>query len=251
MLNFAVGNVQVTWRDILDVVLVGYIFFRLILLIKGTRAVSVVYGLLLVVIAYFAAGQFGLYTLNWLLGNFLGSIFLVVIILFRRDIRKALAAMGATTIFKKDAVRSEVLDELILALVQMAKTRTGALIVIERNISLSDVVSGGIELDALFSKDLLLTIFHLDTPLHDGAVIIRDNKVHAAACILPLAVGLKHEASLGTRHRAAIGVTEETDAVALIVSEERGSISLAVGGRITSGLNEVRLQKVLGAALRK
>ena len=157
MLNFAVGNLQVTWRDILDVVLVGYIFFRLILLIKGTRAVSVVYGLLLVVIAYFAAGQFGLYTLNWLLGNFLGSIFLVVIILFRRDIRKALAAMGATTIFKKDAVRSEVLDELILALVQMAKTRTGALIVIERNISLSDVVSGGIELDALFSKDLLLT----------------------------------------------------------------------------------------------
>lgn len=251
MLNFAVGNLQVTWRDILDVVLVGYIFFRLILLIKGTRAVSVVYGLLLVVIAYFAAGQFGLYTLNWLLGNFLGSIFLVVIILFRRDIRKALAAMGATTIFKKDAVRSEVLDELILALVQMAKTRTGALIVIERNIPLSDVVSGGIELDALFSKDLLLTIFHLDTPLHDGAVIIRDNKVHAAACILPLAVGLKHEASLGTRHRAAIGVTEETDAVALIVSEERGSISLAVGGRITSGLNEVRLQKVLGAALRK
>ena len=116
-------------RDILDILLVGYIFFRVILLIKGTRAVSVIYGLLLIVIAYFAAGEFGLYTLNWLLGNFLGSIFLVVIILFRRDIRKALAVMGATTIFKKDTVQSVVLDDLILALVQMAKNKTGALVV--------------------------------------------------------------------------------------------------------------------------
>lgn len=251
MLNFTVGNLQITWRDIIDILLVGYIYFRIILLIKGTRAVSVVYGLLLVIIAYFAAGQLGLYTLNWMLGNFLGSIFLVVIILFRRDIRKALAVMGATTIFKKEPVQAGVLDELILALVHMAKSKTGALIIIERSIPLADVVSGGIELHAKFSKDLLLTIFHPDTPLHDGAVVIRDNFVESAACILPLAVGLKHEASLGTRHRAALGVTEETDAVALVVSEERGSISLAVGGRMTSSLNEVRLKKVLTAALRK
>lgn len=251
MLSFTIGHLQITWRDILDVLLVGYIFFRIILLIKGTRAVSVIYGLLLIIAAYFAAGEFGLYTLNWLLGNFLGSIFLVVIILFRRDIRKALAVMGATTIFKKDSVQSGVLEELIVALLQLAKNKTGALIVIERNISLADVVSGGIELHAIFSKDLLLTIFDPDTPLHDGAVIIRENRIDAAACILPLATGLKHEAALGTRHRAALGVTEETDAVALVVSEERGSISLAVGGRITGSLNEMRLKKVLSAALRK
>lgn len=251
MISFTLCNLQITWRDVVDVLLVGYIFFRIILLIKGTRAVSVVYGLIVVVAAYFVAGYLGLYTLNWLLGNFLGSIFLVVIILFRRDIRKALAVMGATTIFKKESVQSGVLDELIVALVQMAKAKTGALIVIERSIPLADVVSGGIELQANFSNDLLLTIFHTDTPLHDGAVIIRDNRIAAAACILPLAVGLKHEASLGTRHRAALGVTEETDAVALVVSEERGSISLAVGGRMTSSLNEVRLKKVLTAALRK
>lgn len=251
MLSFTVGNFQITWRDILDVLLVGYIFFRIILLIKGTRAVSVIYGLILVIIAYFAAGEFGLYTLNWLLGNFLGSIFLVVIILFRRDIRKALAVMGATTIFKKETVHSPVLDELIIAVVQMAKNKTGALIVIERNIPVGDIVSGGIELQAKFSKDLLLTIFHPDAPLHDGAVIIRNSKIEAAACILPLATSFKHEAALGTRHRAALGVTEETDALALVVSEERGSISLAVGGRITGSLNEVRLHKVLSAALRK
>lgn len=251
MFSFTINNLQITWRDVLDVLLVGYIFFRIILLIKGTRAVSVVYGLIVVVAAYFGAGYFGLYTLNWLLGNFLGSIFLVVIILFRRDIRKALAVMGATTLFKKDVVQTGVLNELILALLQMAKAKTGALIVLERNIPLNDVISGGIELQANFSKDLLLTLFNTDTPLHDGAVIIRDNRIAAAACILPLAVGLKHESALGTRHRAALGVTEETDAVALVVSEERGSISLAVGGRITSGLNEVRLQKILTAALRK
>ena len=251
MLSFTVGNLQITWRDILDVLLVGYIFFRIILLIKGTRAVSVIYGLLLIIVTYFAAGQFGLYTLNWLLGNFLGSIFLVVIILFRRDIRKALAVMGATTIFKKDSVQSAVLDELILALVHMAKNRTGALIVIERNVALGDMIERGVKLGAALSRELLITIFFPKTPLHDGAVIIRDNRIAAAACILPLAAGLKHESSLGTRHRAAIGVTEETDAVALIVSEERGSISLAVGGRITSSLNEARLKKVLAAALRK
>lgn len=185
MLSFTIGNLQITWRDILDILIVGYIFFRIILLIKGTRAVSVIYGLLLIIVTYFAASQLGLFTLNWLLGNFLGSIFLVVIILFRRDIRKALAVMGATTIFKKDSVQSAVLDELILALVQMAKNKTGALIIIERNIPLGDVVSGGIELHAAFSKDLLLTIFHPDTPLHDGAVILRDNRIEAAACILP------------------------------------------------------------------
>ena len=181
MLSFTIGHLQITWRDILDVLLVGYIFFRIILLIKGSRAVSVIYGLLLVVIVYFAAGEFGLYTLSWLLGNFLGSIFLVVIILFRRDIRKALAVMGATTIFKKELVQSSVLDELIIALLQMAKNKTGALIVIERNIPISDIISGGIELQAKFSKDLLLTIFHPDTTLHDGAVIIRDSKIDRAA----------------------------------------------------------------------
>jgi diadenylate cyclase len=249
--SFAIGAVQVTWRDIVDILIVGYIFFRLILLIKGTRAVSVVYGLILVVALYFAAGKIGLYTLHWLLGNFLSSLFLVVIILFRRDIRKALAAMGATTIFRREAMAETVMDELIVALMAMAKKRIGALVVLERAIPLGDVISGGVEIGGRLSRDLLLTIFHPDTPLHDGAVLVRGGRIEMAACILPLATGLKHEATLGTRHRAAIGITEESDAVALVVSEERGTISMAVGGRITSSLNEVRLKKVLTAAMRR
>ena len=249
MLSFTVGNLQITWRDILDVLLVGYIFFRIILLIKGTRAVSVIYGLLLIIVTYFAAGQFGLYTLNWLLGNFLGSIFLVVIILFRRDIRKALAVMGATTIFKKDSVQSAVLDELILALVHMAKNRTGALIVIERNVALGDMIERGVKLGAALSRELLITIFFPKTPLHDGAVIIRKGEVAAAACILPLATVDRQD--FGTRHRAALGITEESDAVAVVVSEERGAVTVAVGGKLTTSLDATRLKRVLKNILEK
>jgi uncharacterized protein (TIGR00159 family) len=252
MFNFLQSlNLQFSWQDLVDIVLVAFIFYRLILLIRGTRAVSVIYGLFLLLIVYYSSGVFGLYTLHWLLGQFLGSIFLVVIILFQKDIRKALSAMGAGRFWKRERVGKEVIDELILALLEMGRSKTGALVVIERNTPLGDIVERGVEINGLVTRDLLLTIFYPDTPLHDGAVIIRNGRVAAAGCILPLAVGLKHRASLGTRHRAAMGITEDSDALAIVVSEERGTISVAIGGKITTSLEEVRLKRVLVSALAK
>lgn len=242
---------QISWLDLLDLTIVSYVFYRLILLIRGTRAVSVVYGLLVLLIIYFVAGQFGLYTLHWLLAHFLGSIFLVVIILFQRDIRKALAEMGAGRLWRFGKPQDENLDELVLALMDMARRRIGALVVLEMKVPLRDMVEGGVLLDALLTRDLLMTIFRPETPLHDGAVLLRGGRIAAAGCILPLAVGLKHRANLGTRHRAAIGITEETDAVAVVVSEERGTVSVAIKGRLTSSLDEVRLKRVLSRVVQK
>lgn len=245
------GFIQLGWRDIVDIIVVAFIIYRVIILVKGTRAVSVFYGLLLLLVIYYFSGEFGLHTLHWLLANFLGSLFLVIIILFQRDIRKALAEMGAGRLFFRSRPGLAILDELILSLVSMAQKRIGAIVVIEKNTPLGDVVESGVEINSLFSKDILETIFYPNTPLHDGAVIIRGDKIVAAGCILPLAVGVKSKWDYGTRHRAAMGITEETDAIAIVVSEERGKISVAIGGKLITALDEVRLRRVLSSAWEK
>ncbi|RQD66531.1 MAG: TIGR00159 family protein [Desulfonatronovibrio sp. MSAO_Bac4] len=242
------GFIQFGWLDIVDISVVAFIIYRLILLVKGTRAVSVFYGLLLLLVIYYFSGEFGLHTLHWLLANFLGSLFLVIIILFQRDIRKALAEMGAGRMWLRSKPDLVILDELILSLITMAKKRIGAIVVIEKNTPLGDVIESGVEINSSFSKDLLETIFYPNTPLHDGAVVIRDEKILAAGCILPLAVGIKARWDYGTRHRAAMGITEETDAIAIVVSEERGVVSVAFGGKLITGLDEVRLRRVLSSA---
>jgi len=244
------GWIQISWREVADVAIVAFIFYRLILLIRGTRAVSVFWGLVLVVVVYYLSGQLGLLTLNWLLANFLGSIFLVVIILFQRDIRIALSQVGAGRLWRQE-VQEDVFTQLVAAMLALASKRVGALVVIEKNVPLGDILERGVELDAKISTDLLRTIFNTSTPLHDGAAVIRRGRLAAAGCILPLAVGIKRKDSFGTRHRAAIGVTQETDAVAVVVSEERGQISVAIGGKLTGALDEVRLKRVLRRAWEK
>jgi diadenylate cyclase len=248
MLTAFFENFHISWREILDVVIVTYIFYRGLLLIHGTRAVSVLHGFLLILILYYLSGVFGLNTLHWLLTNFLGSVFLVIIILFQADIRKALSTVGAAGFFRRkgrEAMSEAVLDECILAVTRMARTRTGALIVFERRVALGDYIQRGVELSARLSKELLLTIFFPDTPLHDGAVIVRGETVAAAGCIMPLIAGVQLDAALGTRHRAALGITEETDAVAVVVSEERGVISVAEGGKLISPVDEMTLKNML------
>ncbi len=250
-MDLNLGLLQFGWRDLIDILVVAFIIYRVIVLVKGTRAVSVFYGFLLLLVIYYFSGQFGLNTLHWLLANFLGSLFLVIIILFQRDIRKALAEMGAGRMFFRSRPELTILDELILSFVSMAHKRIGALVVIEKNTPLGDIAESGVELNSSFSKEILETIFYPNTPLHDGAVIIRGDKIIAAGCILPLAVGVKSNWDYGTRHRAAMGITEETDAIAIVVSEEQGKISVAIGGRLIPSLDEVRLRRVLTSAWEK
>ena len=246
------GKAQLSWREILDIVLVSFIYYRLILLVRGTRAVPVLYGLVLVALLYYVSGELGLTTLHWMLQNFLGSIFLITIILFQGDIRKGLAQVGAGSLWRRTkAVHEQALEQIVRALMGLAQLRTGALVVIEKTVPLGDVIERGVTVDAEVSKELLMTIFHPDTPLHDGAVVIRGDKLAAAGCILPLTTDPKLASKYGTRHRAAIGISEETDAIVSVVSEERGSISVVIGGKLITNLDEVRLRRVIRNAWAK
>ncbi|NJB67452.1 uncharacterized protein (TIGR00159 family) [Desulfobaculum xiamenense] len=244
----SLGGFSISWLEMADIAVVAVIFYRLILLIKGTRALSVFTGLVLLLLIYYFSGELGLTTLHWLLAKFLDSIFLVVIILFQRDIRNALSQFGAGRLWRRAPESDQGFNVLTASVLSMAEKRIGALIVIEKNVPLGDLVARGVAVNADMSKELLMTIFHPDTPLHDGAVIVRNGHVIAAGCILPLAVGLRKRQHFGTRHRAAIGITQETDSVAVVVSEERGEISVAIGGRLTTALDEVRLKRVLQKA---
>ncbi|WP_319759600.1 diadenylate cyclase CdaA [Maridesulfovibrio sp.] len=236
---------QISWKELLDIGLVAIVYFYIILLVRGTRAAAVIWGLLLVLLVYYLSDVFGLYTLNWLLTNFLSSIFLVIIILFQRDIRKGLAQMGAGRFWHKQDFEMGVIDEICSAMDSMSRQKIGALLVIQKNVPLGDILEKGIEINGMVSKQLLINIFWPDTPLHDGAVVINSNKIVAASCILPLAHVSTRQSSIGTRHRAALGISEETDAIALVVSEERGTMSVAIGGKLTTSLDLVRLKRVL------
>lgn len=236
---------QISWRELLDIGLVAIVYYYVILLVRGTRAVAVIWGLLLLLLVYYTSDELGLNTLNWLLANFLGSIFIVIIVLFQKDIRKGLAQMGAGWFWRKGDFKNEVLDEICAAMDTMSRKKIGALLVIQKNVPLGDILERGVEMNSVLSRQLLVNIFWPDTPLHDGAVIVNSNKIVAASCILPLANVSTRQSAIGTRHRAALGISEETDAIAIIVSEERGTISVAIGGKLTTSLDVVRLKRVL------
>ncbi|MBU1611966.1 MAG: diadenylate cyclase CdaA [Proteobacteria bacterium] len=244
-------DIKVSLRDFLDIGIIALIYYYLILLVRGTRAVAVIVGLSLLLVVYFLAEKLGLLTLHWLLTNFLGSIFLVIIILFKNDIRRALAQMGGGSLFKRQQIEELLLDELVTAVLSMSKKRVGALIVIERSMPLGDIVERGRLMDATITSDLLETVFQTSAPLHDGAVIIREGRLAAAACVLPLSTKFRGQTVFGTRHRAALGISEETDAITVVVSEETGDVSVAMNGRITTSLDETRLRRVIRNVLVK
>ena len=240
-----------SWRDVLDILIVSFIIYRIILLIKGTRAVPMLKGFAIVFLFYILAEWVELAILHWILTNVLGSLILIIIVIFQHDIRRALAHVGTVPFFSSAETVDEevVLDELMKAALALANKKIGALMVLEREIGLKDYVDIGTRLDAAVNKEMLQSIFLPNSPLHDGAVIIREGRLIAAGALLPLTAN-PVEKALGTRHRAAIGLTEETDAVVVVVSEERGRISLVEGGRIFKDMESDSLRKTLAAHLK-
>jgi len=232
--------------DILDITLMSLILYRLFLIVKGTKAAQMMIGLAILLLASLASRYLELFTIDWLVQSFWAQIVIAMIVLFQPEIRRALAHIGEAR-FLNFATAEELksLEEIVRAAVSLANRKIGALIVIERETSLKDFVEIGTNLDARVSKELLLSIFHPSSPIHDGAVIINGNRVAAAGCFLPITLSSDLNKSLGTRHRAGIGLTEETDAVAIIVSEETGIISVGLGGKIEEKIDMGTLRDML------
>ena len=228
------------WWDLADIIVVSVLIYEVLKLIRGTRAVQMALGASVLVALYYGSRWGHLETVNWLIRNLFGFVVFAVIVLFQSDIRRALAHLGRAPFFRyfaKPESGEESVEELVVAASMLAAHRIGAIIAVERQIGLRNYIEGGIPLDAVLTYDLLFSIFQLSSPLHDGAVIVQDDRVAAAACFLPLTVNPKLGKELGSRHRAAIGLTEENDAVAIIVSEETGGLSLAADGLIERGLS--------------
>jgi len=238
---------MITWHDAVDVLAVAIVVYNLLLLIRGTRAVQMVLGLVFVGVVYYLAQFFDLPTLQTLIESLLIVLPFAVIVLFQQEIRRALANFGRNPLWglaKQQAVEST-FGEIVLAATTLASRRIGALIVVERLQGLRNYIENGIGLDAELSFDLLINVFTPDTPLHDGAVIIQEDRIAAAACFLPLTPNPELSKEFGTRHRAALGITEETDAVAVVVSEETGVISVAFDGEMIRDLDGKGLRNTL------
>lgn len=238
---------QIRWQDLVDIILMSVIIYRLLIIIKGTKAAHMLIGLGLLLVASFLSRYFELYTIDWLIQSFWAQIVIAIIILFQPEIRRALAQMGEAKIFKNLTSAEELksLDEIVRATIALANRKIGALIAIERDTSLKDFVEMGTPLDAKVTKEILLSIFHPTSPIHDGAVVIKENRITAAGCFLPITMGPDISKSLGTRHRAGLGLSEETDAVIIIVSEETGNISMAMNGKLETPLDMGTLRDIL------
>jgi diadenylate cyclase len=237
---------------VLDILLVAVIIYEVLVMIRGTRAAPMLAGLAAVAAAFYLARIGELVTLNWLVSHLLPYVVFALIVVFQSEIRHVLSDVGRRLSFLRgSAVEGDSYDDIVLAANLFSQHQTGALIVIEREIGLRTYIESGVAMDARLSYDLLATIFRPSAPLHDGAVIIQKDRLAAAACFLPLSMNPVLSTQMGTRHRAGIGITEETDAIAVIVSEETGAISVAVGGKIERDLTVEQLRGRLSSELRR
>jgi uncharacterized protein (TIGR00159 family) len=235
----------ISWWDIADILVVSVLIYEVLKLIRGTRAVQMALGGGLLAALFYGSRWGRLETVNWLIRNMVGYIVFAGIVLFQSDIRRALAHFGRAPFFRylaKPESAEDSIEELVVAASLLSSQRIGAIIAIERQIGLRNYIEGGIRLDAVLTYDLLLSIFLPASPLHDGAVIVQDDRVAAAACFLPLTVNPKLSKELGSRHRAAIGLTEENDSIAIVVSEETGAVSIVVDGQIERRVDNDQLR---------
>ena len=241
------SHLTFTWRDAVDVLIVALIAYMLLRLIRGTRAVQMVLGILTVFVIYEIAVFLNLIALRTILQALFFYVPFAIIVLFAQELRRALATFGHTPFFAwfSGYQAEETISDIVLAVTSLSARRTGALIVIERREGLKNYIENGVRLDSAVSYDLLVTVFAPGTPLHDGAVILSGERVAAAACFLPLSLNEGLSKRFGTRHRAAIGITEETDALAVVVSEERGTISVARNGQMIEDLDGKGLRDLL------
>ena len=252
-MNDLLLNLQssIRWIDVLDVSIVAFIVYRLLLLIRGTRAMQMLTGLGILGIAFFLSSTFELFTTHWLMSYFFDYLILIVIVLFQDDLRRALTNVGRNPFFAPttDLEEREMIEEVARAASRMAKERIGALIVIERETGLKNFIDTGSYIDAKVKSELLYSIFIPSSPIHDGAVILTNGRVAAAGCFLPLSKDPNIDKRYGTRHRAALGLTEDTDAIVVLVSEEAGEAHLVKNGKLMTNLNEAELAQSLAALL--
>jgi len=234
-----------------DIIIIAYVIYRLFVWIRGTRAVQLIKGIIVLVGAMLIAEYFKLYTIRWILANLQTMLLVALPVVFQPELRRALEQIGRGRFFSQslsslpEEDMSKIIQEIIKAVKVLARNKIGALIVIERDTGLSDFADSGILINGILSSEFLINIFIPNTPLHDGAVIVRGDRVLAAGCFLPLTDSQDLSTELGTRHRAAIGITENSDAVVVVVSEETGILSLANDGKLTRYLDETTLKEML------
>lgn len=242
-------------RTIIDILIIAFVIYKLLLLIKGTRAVQLLKGLAVLLIASAVSAQFNLATINWLLGKTWTALAVALPVVFQPELRRALEQLGRGSFFGRRSVLAEeearyVAHNVALAAENLSRRHVGALMVFTRETGLLEYVESGVKMDALISEEVIINIFEPYTPLHDGAAIIGGNRILAAACYLPFTENPFISSQLGTRHRAALGITEQSDAVAVVISEETGTISLAESGKLIRGLRrgdlEQKLMELLG-----
>ena len=244
----------IRWQDFLDIGIITFLVYRSLQIVRGSRAMQMIVGLAIILVAYVLARALGLLTLSWILDNFLASIILVIVVIFQSDIRRALTQVGRAPLFaaaeRMMHASDEIVDEVAYAASALAEKRVGALIVVEREVGLNEYMEIGTRLDARVSRELVESVFLPHSPIHDGALVIQRGRVTAVRCLLPLSTNPNLRKTWGTRHRAALGVTEETDAVAVVVSEQEGNAALVVGGNVTENIDGPRLRSALRGLLK-
>lgn len=245
-------NISFSFNSIVDILLVATFVYYILYPLKGTRSARIAVGIVFLILIYFVSDRFQLQTMSWILQNFFGYIMIAIIVIFQADIRKALATFGRNPFLDFLRIHEKpggYLSELQRGVSLLAKNNIGALVVIERDIELRNLIETGVRLDSEIRSELLLSVFNTRSPIHDGAVIISGGRFAAAAVILPLSTRTDIDKLYGTRHRAALGLSEECDAVVVVVSEERGTVSIAVDGTITPLDTPLELERRLSALL--